>query len=96
MKQINLFDRFNSSPEDMLRWLAAEQKAGRLYSRRELLRMSVEDREAAGAPTFSRSGLVGTVRLLIESGRVSRSGTIYGKIVVADVPLPIGSACFLG
>lgn len=95
MKQINLLDRFNASPEDMLRWLTSEQLAGRMYSRRELLRMSVDGRSNLGAPIFSRSGLVSTIRLLTEAGRIKRSNSIYGKIVVADAPLPVGSACFL-
>lgn len=95
MKQLKLFSRFNSSPEEMLGWFSAEQSAGRLYSKRELLRMPLETREVRGIPAFSRSGLVRTVKILMEEGLVRRANSVHGKIVVAGIPLPAGSACFL-
>lgn len=95
MKQLNLFSRFNSSPDEMLAWLQDEQTSGRLYSRRELLRMSLETRKEIGAPDFSRSGLIYTLSLLCYRGLIVKSDSIYKKIIVVGVPLPIGSHCFL-
>lgn len=95
MKQLSLFDNYNSSPAVFLDWLAAEQERGRLYSRRELLRMSLEERKRVGAPPFSRGGLSVTLAALEEEGHFLPPRSTHRKIVVARVPLPVGSACFL-
>lgn len=95
MKQLKLFSRFNSSPDEMLAWLTAEQEAGRLYSRRELLRMPLETRKEVGAPDFSRSGLIYTLGFLVDQGLVVKSDSTHKKVIVVGVPLPIGSHCFL-
>lgn len=95
MKQLLLFNDYNSSPAVFLDWLAAEQERGRLYSRRELLRMPLEERERVGAPPFSRSGLSATLAALRKEGHFLPPRSVHRKIVVARVPLPVGATCFL-
>ena len=95
MKQSLLFNDYNSSPAVFLDWIVAEQKEGRLYSCRELLRMPLEERERVGAPPFSRSGLPATLATLRKEGHFLPPRSTHRKIVVARVPLPVGAACFL-
>lgn len=88
-------DLFNDPIGVLLDWFRSEQAAGRMYSRRGLLRMAIQERERVGCPRFSRNGLVESLNTLTREGRVSVVGSVHKKIMVNGTPLPPGSSSFL-
>lgn len=69
--------------------------SGRLYSRRQLLRLSPSSPERFDAPKFSRHGLPAALEELERNGLIEYLGATHRKIVVASTPLPVGASCFL-
>lgn len=88
-------DLFNDPIDSLLFWLRSEQRAGNLYSRRELLRMPMEQRATKKCPRFSRSGIIESLALLQRDGKTRIVGSIHKKIAASDTPLPPGSVSFL-